>query len=390
MRRSRNPNRPTVARGASRLIRLAMEWAECSSRLEDQYWAKEVAPEIDTLLADSNEKTLNSALDQLWSRNPRAHDLIADLIEARAESMSVTLNEQPYDMLILALPVLAWSRDKIPSGKIPAKTVDAITAQLSGHVLAKAARVQVANGLFSPDQLPHQYCESFDLARAMFESMEKSEAFKIDFSNWPETGQFVADTRLILASVAVPVGTAIFRWQEEEITREKVLANWREQGVAVLQSVLPGCTLEALLPSAFHSGSRLADREGRGFSLKAGVQFLEAVLSVSPREMVAVVAPFYDRELEEYRISLMRENQTDVLHGVVWPVLGSEADEGTVADEIEAILKQLGVGNVVQIEHKFPLEHCSDCGAPLFSDTESELIHAGFPEDDAPESVRYH
>jgi Protein of unknown function (DUF2863) len=106
--------------------------------------------------------------------------------------------------------------------------------------------------------------------------------------------------------------------------------------------------------------------------------------------MVAVVAPFYDRELEEYRISLMRENQTDVLHGVVWPVLGSEADEGTVADEIEAILKQLGVGNVVQIEHKFPLEHCSDCGAPLFSDTESELIHAGFPEDDAPESVRYH
>ncbi len=390
MRRTRSPNRPALAPGASRLIHMASEWSECSSQIEAQYWMREVAPEVDALLESANEKAITTALDQLWSRNPRAHDLIADLIEARAESTQIEIKGMPHNTLLLAIPILAWSRDRIPSGKLPAKVMTQITTHLAAHVLAKDARVDIANALFSPDQLPHQYTDSFELSRAMFQALATGKAFQVDFTDWPETGQFVADTRLLLAAVAVPIGGAVFRWQEEEITRDKVLASWREQGAAAVQTAMPGCTIELLMPSAFHSGSRSADKEGRGFSLKAGVQFLEAVANLPAKEMVAVVAPFYDRELEEYRVSLMRVNQPDVLHGVVWPVLGAEVEEGTVADEIEVILKQLGVGRVVQVDHKFPLEHCTDCGAPMFSDPDAELIHAGFPEDDAPESVRYH
>jgi Protein of unknown function (DUF2863) len=390
MRRTRSPNRPAVSRGATRLIHLAIEWSEASSLMEDRYWEREIVPEIDGLLSSGNEKTITTALESLWTRDPVAHDLVADLIESRAESTTADFKGVPHDFILVAVPVLAWSRDKIPCGKLPAAAAKAISAQLSGHVLAKAAHVTLAPAIFSPDQLPHQYTDSYELARAMFEAMQTGKTFPIDFSSWPETGQFVADTRLIIAGVAVPAGGAIFRWQEEEISREKVLATWREQGGAVMQAAMPGCTIEPLLPSAFHDGSRVADREGRGFSLKAGVQFLEAIANITPREMVAVIAPFYERELEEYRISLMREGREDVLHGVVWPVLGTEAEEGTVADEIEALLKLMGVVNVVQIDHKFPLEHCSDCGAPMFSDTEAELVHAGFPEDDVPETVRYH
>jgi hypothetical protein len=390
MRRTRSPNRPAVSRGATRLIHLAIEWSEASSLLEDRFWEREVIPEIDGLLESGNEKTITTALESLWSRDPVAHDLVADLIESRAECMVAKFKGEVCDMILIALPVLAWSRDKIPCGKLSAAATKAIAAQLQGHVLAKAAHVTLAPAIFSPDQLPHQYTDSFTLARSMFTAMQEGKAFPIDFSNWPETGQFIADTRLVIAGVAVPAGGAIFRWQEEEISRDKVLTNWREQGGAVLQAAMPGCTIEPLMPSAFHDGSRLADSEGRGFSLKAGVQFLEAVSNLAPKDMVAVVAPFYERELEEYRISLMREGREDVLHGVVWPVLGTEAEEGTVADEIEALLKTLGVANVIQIDHKFPLEHCSDCGAPMFSDPDAELVHAGFPEDDVPETVRYH
>jgi hypothetical protein len=390
MRRTRSPNRPALAPSVSRLIRLATEWSECSSQLENAYWRREVTPEVDALLETGDEKAITSVLDQLWTRNAAAHDLIADLIEARAESTTLDLNGTPHDVMLLAVPVLAWSRDRIPAGKLTQKVVTQVAAQLSAHVLAKAARIELTNALFSPDQLPHQYSESYELAHSMFRSLAAGSTYKVDFSGWPETGQFVADTRLLLAAVAVPAGGALFRWQEEDITREKALVAWREHGVATLQAAMPGCVLELLLPSAFHAGSRAADREGRGFSLKAGVQFLESVASLSPREMVAVVAPFYDRELEEYRISLMRANQPEVLHGVVWPVLGPEVEEDTVSDEIEAILKALGVSQVIQLDQKFPLEHCSDCGAPMFADSEGELIHAGFPEDDAPEVVRYH
>jgi hypothetical protein len=390
MRRTRSPNRPALSPSVSRLIRLATEWAECSSHLESVYWAREATPEIDALLESGDESAITTALDQLWTRNPQAHDLVADLIESRAESTTVEFGGMPHDTLLLAVPVLAWSRDRIPSGKLPAKVVTQITAQLSTHVLARAARVEVANALFSPDQLPHQYSESYELAHGMFRALAAGSAFKIDFKDWPETGQFVADTRLILAAIAVPKGGAFFRWQEEDVSRDKARSAWQEHGVAALQGAMLGCNIELLLPTAFHAGSRSADREGRGFSLKAGVQFLEAVATLPPREMVAVVAPFYDRELEEYRISLMRANAPDVLHGVVWPVLGPEVEEDTVADEIEAILKQLGVGQVIHVTQKFPLEHCSDCGAPMFSDPEGELIHAGFPEEDPPEVVRYH
>jgi hypothetical protein len=389
-RRTRSPNRPALAKGASRLIHLATEWAESSSKLEDQFWSRKVGPEIDALFEANNEKALTAALDHLWARTPRGHDLLADLIESRAESATSTVGNQTYDMLLLAVPLLAWSRDRIPSGKLQRSVLEGVRTHLCAHVLSQSAQVCLADVLFSPDQLPHTYCESATLASVMFEALTSKKPFATDFPNWPETGQFVADTRLILAAIAVPTGSALFRWQEDDVSREKVLAAWREQGGAVLQSAMAGCTLELLMPTAFHGGSRLADRESRAFSLKAGVQFLETVVGLPARDVVAVIAPFYDQDLEEYRISLMRRDKPDVLHGVVWPVLGTEAEDATVSDEIEAVLNAMNVGSVQLIEHRFPLEHCSDCGAPMFSDTESELVHAGFPDDEMPESVRFH
>ena len=57
----------------------------------------------------------------------------------------------------------------------------------------------------------------------------------------------------------------------------------------------------------------------------------------------AVIAPFWERTLEEYRIGFTVRGQDAVVHGVVWPLLGAEDDSSETLSEIEATLRACGI-----------------------------------------------
>ena len=194
---------------------------------------------------------------------------------------------------------------------------------------------------------------------------------------------------MLFRSAATPRGAALFRWQEEDGDRTDALNQWRSQGSEVLRPLLPGCASELLLPQPYHAGCRDADRLSRPYSLRASAAFLSTTLNLAPAELRAVVAPFYDQRLEEYRIGFTLMNSNQVVHGVVWPLLDAEDDVADMAAQIESILREIKVGEVIVLDHRLPLEYCDDCGAPLYPNPEGEPVHAELPEEQADAAPRH-
>jgi hypothetical protein len=64
---------------------------------------------------------------------------------------------------------------------------------------------------------------------------------------------------------------------------------------------------------------------------------------------------------------------------VVWPLLGD--DEERSLEEIEAALRRLGVVRLVTHAHRFPLEFCDDCGAPMFPNAAGHSVHTESPDE---------
>lgn len=377
MKRRRLYARPRLSRDAERLAWLAQALADSGSRLEDAWLESEMTTLIEKLLRGGDEEALNQALDRLHDTHPRAYDDLADLIEAACEISRVGDTWR----LILALPVLAWSRYAIPARTLPQATLDSLRAQLSGHVLAADTRVHFANFLFSPDQLPQGYCDTRVFADALWASAAAGHDLVVEGDSLPESQTFVSDVRYILAVVQIPAGRPVFRWNEPDGNRDTALEAWRQQAGANLQALLTGCAYELLLPDAYFSAWRRADRETRPFALRAAVEYLKSLFNVPAGRLRAIAAPYYDRWLEEWRIGFTGIDSDDVVHGVTWPLLGGEDENADLAGSIEALLKETGLGEVRILDTRMPLEFCDDCGAPLFPNPEGESVHAELPEE---------
>ncbi|MDD5390357.1 MAG: DUF2863 family protein [Gallionellaceae bacterium] len=377
MKRRRLYARPRLSRDAERLAWLALALADSGSRLEDAWLESEMGTLIEKLLRGGDEEALNQALDRLHDSNPRAYDDLADLIEAACEISRV----DDTSRLILAMPVLAWSRYAIPARSLPKAVLDGLRAQLSGHILASDARVYLADYLFSPDQLPQGYCDTREFAEALWASAAAGQDLAVDAGSLPESQTFVSDVRYLLAVVQIPTGRPPFRWNEADGNRETALEAWRQQAGANLQPLLTGCAHELLLPDAYFSAWRRADRETRPFALRAAVEYLKSLFNVPASRLRAVAAPYYDRWLEEWRIGFTGIDSDDVVHGVTWPLLGGEDENADLAGSIEALLKETGLGEVRMLDTRMPLEYCDDCGAPLFPNPDGESVHAELPEE---------
>lgn len=387
MKRPRIKRRGGIGRMAEQLVWLATGLAESGCRVEDRYWEQRLAGAVDTVLADDDEDTLNAALDQLFANEAPGYDELADHIESRAESAAGVSAD--HDILLIAAPVLAWSRFSIPALPLSAATLANLRVHLQAHVLASDTKLAMANFLFSPDQLPQGYCATASFAAVMGRAAIEAQDVHIETEGLPETSQFLSDTRYLLAAVAVRKGEALFRWQETDGSREQSLTQWRNQGGACLAPLMPGCVLECVLPEAYFSSSRAADKASRPYSIRASVAFLGATLDVPAPNLVAVIAPFWDQQVEEYRIGFSLRGQDTVVHGVVWPLLGAEDEAADVPAEIEAVLRECGVGDVRFLDHRFPLEYCDDCGAPMYPSTEGETVHAEMPQEQSEQVPRH-
>jgi Protein of unknown function (DUF2863) len=385
MKRTRFSRRTKQTPDTEQLIRLAGQLSQSASRLEDAFWESRLTTLVERLLADNDEAALNAALDHLYGAGGRAYDELADMVESCSE---IRHNENA-DVVLIAVPVLAWSRFTIPSGAVAADNLASVRAQMHGHVLAKDAKLGLADFLFSPDQLPQSYCDTAQLAEKLAKAALHGRDIKLDPQQLPETVPFLSDVRYLLGAVAAPRGAPLFRWQEDDGSRSDALKHWRAQGGEAIRPLLPACATELLLPQAYHAAAREADRASRPYSLRAGVAFLQTTLNLAASQLRAIVAPYYDRELEEYRIGFTRTDSGDVIHGVVWPMLDSEDDATDTAAQIEAVLREAGVGEVLMLDHRFPLEYCDDCGAPLYPNPEGEPVHAELPEEQAEAAPRH-
>ena len=386
-----------MAHNSQRLVTLATHVNASGSRLEDAFWERELDALLTKLLQAGNDNAVEAALDHLLGADAAAYDVLIDLCESSSESQVATLAGAEYDVLLLAAPILVWTRYAIPSGPLLATAVDVLRVHLGAHVVAGGARIALAPFLFSLEQLPRSFAETFALTKqlgiAALNGGKPSLAVDSE-----ETASLLADARFLLAGVAVPRGGPVFRWQEQtdvpaaHAGRAQCLENWGAQARPNVAPLLPSCGFELLLPDAFHASVRDSDRRIRPYTVKAGAAYLEGALKVEASQLSAVVAGVGEESIDEYRIGFAVKGDDAVVHGEVWPLYGREdslEESGAAAapvDEIVALLREAGITEIHNLPDKHFPEFCEDCGAPLFPNADGDFVHATLPEggDSAP------
>ncbi len=415
MRRPSKNSPHKLSAESQRLVLLAQGVVQAGSRLEAKAWEIALDAQTNKLLKSHHQAGIDHALDHLFTIEPDGYDALMEAVEAGSESVAVEQDGVMYDALLIALPVLAWTRFSIPSGSVPSEAIATLCTHLQAHVLASNAKLLMAPTLFSIDQLPRTPADAYSLTYRLAIASLKNEVVKVT-PEGSETAPFLADTRYLLCVAVVPVGSALFRWQTtlDLQDRAQALEQWQAQAKPTVMRLLPGCGIDLLLPQAYYTACREADRNIRPASIRAAVHFLTNTLEIEAGMLQAVIGAFGEEAAEErtdeYRISFLLADDTDVLYGIVWPLYGAEDAEqalrgalletaGAVVlggsqdavapiDEILDLLKDAGITQVHHHEERFILEFCDDCGAPLYPDLEAELVHAEMPED-APQPVSH-
>jgi hypothetical protein len=197
----------------------------------------------------------------------------------------------------------------------------------------------------------------------------------------------------------------MFRWQETNRTgaeknianspgvkfsKQEILLAWQTHGTEALRPLFQGCAFELLMPDGFFSAWRMADRLARPYSTHATIDFLQSTLNISASRLRAVIAPFYDQWLEEYRISFTLKDRDEVLYGIVWALVGDEDENSDTVTQIETTLRECGITHTTVLDNRFLLEYCEECGAPLFPNPEGEVVHAEFPDEGEAAPVHLH
>ena len=405
MKRKSVPSRRR-SRDSERLADLAAQVIASGSRLEERFWERQLDDLLAKLLGAGNDAAVDAALEQLKA-DGAAFDVLMDQCEHVAESQVVEVEQVAgeHDVLLLCLPILAWTRNVIPSGPLRASDADVLRVHLAAHVLADDVRACLAPYLFSLEQMPRTFAETYALTRKLGVAALLDKVPSLDLADAPETTSLPADTRFLLAGVAVPRGKPMFRWQrpadatDAHPSRAQCLEAWIAQARPNLVRLLPSCGFELLLPDAFYVSLDTSDRRIRPYSIRASAAYLEGALKVDASQLKAMIAAVGDNRLDEYRIGFAVKGKTAVVDGVVWPLYGEEDDMGadpergvhaTPIDEIRALLKEVGVTDI----HTFPDTHypefCEDCGAPFYPDPNGEFVHAGLPEGEEGAPAHFH
>ncbi len=383
---------PRLSRDAERLVSFAQSLSASGSRIEDDYWEELLARDVERLLDHGTDAAIDAALDHLDAALPAGFDALIEIAETRAETAIIEIDGESWQALLIAAPILAWSRYSVPSGPIKADAALALETQLRAHCAASDTRVALAPYLYSIDQLPRDFSEVRALTRSLALRAVGQETKKPATKRMPETAPLLADTRYLLAAFIAKPDQPLFRWQENpeargverrEFSREQALERWRDQGLPNVTSLMPGCVLDLLIPDGYHVASRESDRAIRPYAIRAALAFLEGALEVKSSQLRAVIAAFGNERPEEYRVGFTLTHNPDVVHGVVWPLFGREEGPETDGPEeqLAALLRENGVTDIVTLEQGFPLEFCDDCGAPLFADPVGDLVHAELPEE---------
>ena len=415
MRRFSKSSSNKLSADSQRLVSIAQGIAQASSRLEERIWEHSLDGLIYKTLKGSHQETIDAALDHLFRSDLPAYDVLLEAVEAGSESCAVEHDGVHFHALLIAIPILAWTRFSIASGSVSEDLRRTLAAHLHGHILASNVRIAIAPTLYAIDQLPRNHAETFALTQKLAQAAVKGTQIRPP-SNAPETAPFLADTRYLLAGIATPAEMPLFGWQESlnSSGRELALEQWRTQATPNIAALLPGCGVELLMPEAYYVACREADRQIRPASIRAAVHYLANTLGIEPSALRAVIGSFSEEpvggRVDEYRIGFTMRQSPEVIYGVVWPLYDQEdEDEAAITtfeslttpeildttlrtplEEIIALLRSCGITHIKRHGERFPMEFCDDCGAPLYPDPDAELVHAEMPEDAPSGTGHFH
>src|SRR3982751_839741 len=148
MPRTRAKSPPRLTRDAERLIALALGLNASGSLTEDRYWEAEMSTLVSRLLENGNDAPIDRALDHLYQTNLGAYDTLIELVESESESLVVLQGDRAWQGLLVAVPIVAWSKYAIASGSIGADEAQTLKVHLQAHVMAEGARVTLVPYLY--------------------------------------------------------------------------------------------------------------------------------------------------------------------------------------------------------------------------------------------------
>jgi hypothetical protein len=225
--------KPHLSPDAERLVTLALGLANAGSRIEDRFWERQLRRRLEKLLDGGHAQPIHDALDRLHQTDKEAYGALIESVEECAETVDLEIDGRPWQALLVAAPLVAWTRFRIPSGPLSADLTQTLTAHWYAHILADGAQLRVLPMLYSIDQLPREQVELRRLTRRLAAALASSSSVRLDFKAMPETAEMLADTRFLLAVAAAPEGEPLFRWQETErndhVGRVQCLEQWVSQ-----------------------------------------------------------------------------------------------------------------------------------------------------------------
>src|SRR5260221_3434954 len=195
MARTRAKSPPRLTRDAERLIALANGLNASGSLTEDRFWEGEMSALAARLLEHGNDAPIDGALDHLYQTNLGAYVTLIELVEIESESLTVMQGDRAWQALLIAAPVVAWSKYAIPSGAIAPDEADTLRVQLQAHVLAAGARVAFVPYVYSIDQLPRHFSELRKLAARLADRAISAETPPTALPRLPATAHLLARTR---------------------------------------------------------------------------------------------------------------------------------------------------------------------------------------------------
>ncbi|HEY0193011.1 MAG TPA: DUF2863 family protein, partial [Kofleriaceae bacterium] len=228
---------PRLSRDGERLAAFAQSLSASGSRVEDRYWDQLIGDNLQSVLESHADTTIDAVLDHLDATSPASFDALIEIVETEAEAATLQSDGADWTVLLVAAPILAWSKYSVPSGPIKADQAQTLETQLRAHCAASDTRVALAPYLYSIDQLPRRFSDVHALARALGQRALGAGEKKAPGKRLPETAPLLADTRYLLAAFVAKAGAPLFRWQEQpdargaerrEFSREQALERWRD------------------------------------------------------------------------------------------------------------------------------------------------------------------